>query len=187
MNQIFIQIFQRLYSEEMKSIKKSEGFLLTPDINSDSGEIEWNNYDYVYGDLLEFYSLLNSKGMSLSLVSSFKININSSNNAFINLLIIHSLFKMRKLLNEKNQNNEKDSYEIMIKFGLELDFVLTSIEKIKFLDEEYETFANFKKNSILKLFIPLFFYDVMDEKNDFILEFFFRYSIFEDGKNIFKK
>ena len=92
----------------------------------------------------------------------------------------------------KNRKNEKEDekkrlalekeeqYKDMIKFGLNLDLLFTTMEKLKFLNEEFETFHDFDKNALLKFLIPIFCSESIEEKDDFILEFFFRNSIFEN-------
>ena len=80
----------------------------------------------------------------------------------------------------KEKKFKEDQYKDMIKFGLNFDLLLVSMEKLKFLNDEYETFKNFDKNALLKFLIPIFFFENIEEKDDFILEFFFRNSIFED-------
>ena len=107
---------------------------------------------------------------------------------FSNSIILNSFLKLNKLISAEDEKvkgkkqqaeKENEKYKRMIEFGLELDFLLTSLEKKMYMSNQYKNFENFRKNSIVKLFTHLFFYDVMDEKTDFILENFFRFSLFQ--------
>lgn len=110
---------------------------------------------------------------------------------FSDFIILNSFLKLHKLISveeerirSKKQQAEKaekenEKYKRMIEFGLELDFLLTSLEKKMYTSVQFKNFENFKKNSIVKLFVHLFFFDSMEEKSDFILENFFRFSLFQ--------
>ena len=106
-------------------------------------------------------------------------------------------------IEKKKAEEEKKrhaSYKKMIEFGLNFDVLFSIAEKMKILTEEYQTFQGFDKNAVLKFFIPVFFFETIrdqkeeetgeknegekkeghEETEDFVLEFFFRNSLFED-------
>ena len=73
-----------------------------------------------------------------------------------------------------------ENYKLMIDFALTFDLLLTCMEKIKMIDEEYKNFYSFDKNAMLKFLVPMFFPNCFYVQDDFILEYFFRNSLFED-------
>ena len=120
-----------------------------------------------------------------------KDNFYSEKNALTCIVILsllrklrHSLKKKNKYLKkiEKNQDplSKEKYYQEMISFGLNFDLLLTSLEKIQFMSDRFEHFRAFDKNAMLKFFVPVFFYEFQKKENDFVMEFFFRNSIFEE-------
>ena len=157
----------------------------------------------IYYKLKRIFSEINCLGAPASIKDQYK-----ENSFFMGKLVILSLLKDLKLsftlknedktlINRKSpvfkskddddrlNNRKQELYEEMINFGLSFDLLLTTMERLKFLNEEYESFAEFDKNSLLKFLIPILYFESIEGKDDFILEFFFRNSIFED--DIMKK
>jgi len=88
--------------------------------------------------------------------------------------------ELEKKIRDEENESKMENYKLMIDFALTFDLLLTCMEKIKMIDEEYKNFYSFDKNAMLKFLVPMFFPNCFYVQDDFILEYFFRNSLFED-------
>lgn len=192
MGRIINKNLLKVYEKEKITEEKNPDIFLainqSVSLEKSQSSEEEDNYIGVYFIVIETFAKMNSLGAPISLHDTFHNELNGLSR----LIMLVQLKNMREIFVRKNKEEEEDNqnqkkkrlneegYKNMVIFGLEFDLLLVTMEKLKFLNEEFECFKGFDKNALLKFMIPVFFFEDIEENNDFLLEFFFRNSLFED-------